>query len=276
MSRSPACTTTAGTGRSKAWRATSCSRTRHNSTARTRLWSVEMLRRFVVVPAVALCVFSGTANAAPLRVLFVGNSLTSANDLPAMVTALSKVSAGPEILTGEIAPGGYALEDHWAAGGAREALDSGNWDVVVMQQGPSSLPDSRANLVEWSRRWAGDARAHDVGPALLTVWPEQYRASYAFAAVIGSYRAAALASGALLLPGGAAWRLALQQMPKLPLYGPDGFHPSPLGTFLAAVVVYGGLTGYIPAPLPAVAGVQATPKQLRLLRRAAAGALGAR
>jgi hypothetical protein len=235
-----------------------------------------MFVRFVVVFVAALGVFASTASAAPLRVLFVGNSLTAANDLPAMVSALSKVSAGPEIQTGEIAPGGYALEDHWVTGDAREAVDSGGWDFVVMQQGPSSLPDSRTNLVEWSTRWAGEARAHDARPALLTVWPEQYRASYAFAAVVGSYRAAALASGSLLLPGGAAWRLALQRTPKLPLYGPDGFHPSPLGTYLAALVVYGGITGHVPAALPTLAGVRATPKQLRLLRRAAATALAAR
>jgi|1186.fasta_scaffold47193_2 hypothetical protein len=235
-----------------------------------------MFLRCAVLSAVALCVFAGAANAAPLRVLFVGNSLTAANDLPALVTALSKDSIGPEIETGEIAAGGYALEDHWAAGGAREALDSGRWDVVVMQQGPSSLPDSRTNLVEWSTRWAAEARAHDVRPALLTVWPEQYRAPSAFAAVVGSYRAAALASGSLLLPGGGAWRLALQRTPKLPLYGPDGFHPSPLGTYLAAVVVYGGLTGHIPAPLPALPAVRATPKQLLLLRRAAVAALASR
>src|SRR3954465_2411414 len=179
-----------------------------------------MLLRSVVVSAVAVCVFAGTASAAPLRVLFVGNSLTAANGLPAMVTALARASAGPEIEAGAIAPGGYALEDHWAAGDAREALDSGRWDFVVMQQGPSSLPDIRANLVEWSMRWAGEARAHDVRPALLTVWPEQYRASYAFAAVVGSYRAAALASGSLLLPGGAAWRLAPPGTAETPPSGP--------------------------------------------------------
>jgi hypothetical protein len=225
--------------------------------------------RLVAIGVLAL-LFAGAASAAPLRVLFVGNSLTAANDLPAMVTALSKVSLGPEIQTGEIAPGGYALEDHWATGDAREALDSGKWDIVIMQQGPSSLPDSRANLVEWSTRWANEARAHGVRPALLTVWPEQYRASSAFTAVIASYRAAALASGSLLLPAGDAWRRAS----KLPLYGPDGFHPSPLGTYLAAIVVFGGITGHVPKTLPPL--VRASPTRLKLLRTAALLALSSR
>src|SRR5689334_8700002 len=144
---------------------------------------MRMLLATAVLLAALCCGGSGLAADATLRVLFVGNSLTAANDLPALVHALAAVSAGPAIETGAVTAGGYALEDHWTNGDARHALESGDWDVVVLQQGPSSLPDSRANLVEWSKRWADDAQAHNVRPALLTVWPEQYRASYAFAAV---------------------------------------------------------------------------------------------
>lgn len=232
-----------------------------------------MLRTLLAVLVLAGCT-AAAAGAAPLRVLFVGNSLTAANDLPGMLSALSAAVGGPEIETGRIAPGGYALEDHWASGEARTALASGGWDVVVMQQGPSSLPESRTNLVEWSKRWADEARAAHVRPALFTVWPESYRAASAFAAVIGSYRAAALASQSLLLPAGLAWRLALQRAPKLRLYGPDGFHPSALGTFAAALVIYGGLTGRIPPRLPpTVQGLRLSARDARVLRRAAVDAL---
>jgi len=237
--------------------------------------------RILLATAVALAALSsgagGSAADTTLRVLFVGNSLTAANDLPALVHALAAVSAGPAIETGAVTPGGYALEDHWTNGEARHALDSGDWDVVVLQQGPSSLPESRTNLVEWSKRWADDARAHNVRPAMLTVWPEQYRASYAFAAVVQSYRVAALESGSLLLPAGAAWRIALQKTPKLRLFGPDGFHPSPLGSYLAAIVVYSGLTGHVPATLPRALGdARTSAQQLKLLRTAAALALASR
>src|SRR5690349_6806213 len=102
----------------------------------------------IAVLLAALCSGgSGAAADTTLRVLFVGNSLTAANDLPALVHALAAVSAGPAIETGTVTLGGYALEDHWTNGEARHALDSGDWDVVVLQQGPSSLPESRTNLV---------------------------------------------------------------------------------------------------------------------------------
>ena len=80
------------------------------------------------------------------------------------------------------------------------------------------------------------AREHGARPALLTVWPESYRVN-ATAEVIASYANAANAANAELYPAGLAWQSAWSRKPSLPLYGPDGFHPSPLGTYLAALVV---------------------------------------
>jgi len=178
----------------------------------------------------------------PLRVLFVGNSLTATNDLPALVARLARAFGPREIQYKTIAPGGTSIEDHWNAGVVPAELETGKWDVVVMQQGPSALPESQANLIEWATRMSKHAREHGVRPALLTVWPESYR-RYATAAVIASYANAAKAANAELYPAGVAWRAAWRRNPSLPLYGPDGFHPSGLGTYLAAIVVLAGLTG---------------------------------
>jgi hypothetical protein len=203
-----------------------------------------------------------------LRVLFVGNSLTATNDLPAAVRALAGEAGRRPVETQTVAPGGVSLEEHWRSTGARDALEEGRWDAVVLQQGPSSLPESRAHLRSWATRWADAARARGARPALLGAWPESERSS-AFPAAIASYADAAVAAGATLLPVGAAWQAAWRRDPELPLYGLDGFHPSELGTALAALVVYVGLTGVSPHELPLpVAGPTG-----RLLRDAAAAAL---
>ena len=214
----------------------------------------------------------------PLRVLFVGNSLTHTNDLPAVVATLAR-GLGTEIEYETIAPGGMSLEDHWNAGQVPAEIASGRWDAVVMQQGPSALPESQVNLREWAERLAALAREHGTRPALLTVWPEGYRVN-ALGDVIVSYANAAKAARAELYPAGVAWQSAWSRSPKLPLYGPDGFHPSTLGTYLAALVVYAGLTGQQP---PAVAfsvdrpGFKLTVSaaRARLLRTAAVDALAA-
>jgi hypothetical protein len=230
-------------------------------------------RLAVTVLALAAALGATGATGAPpasLRVLFVGNSLTASNDLPATVAGIAAAN-GRRLEYRTVAPGGFALEDHWSQGEARAALETGRWDVVVMQQGPSALPESQANLREWATRWAVEARRVGTRPALLTVWPESYRRS-ALTEVIASYARAARAARADLLPGGSAWRLAWHCDPGTPLYGPDGFHPSRPGTYAAALVVYGRLFRAPLLNLKAPAGI--SPRIARRVQAAAARALG--
>jgi hypothetical protein len=126
--------------------------------------------RFVgaLVAAAVLAVGAEAAPVQSLRVLFVGNSLTATNDLPAHVAALAQVT-GRKLEYGAVTFGGYNLEDHWNNGEARKALANGNWDFVVMQQGPSAFPESQADLRLWATRFADEARAHGTRPGLLTV-----------------------------------------------------------------------------------------------------------
>jgi hypothetical protein len=243
-----------------------------------------MRSRMPLVLVLLVAVAAGCAQAprqdgrAPLRVLFVGNSLTQTNDLPAVVATIAR-GLGTELEYRTIAPGGTSLEDHWNAGTVPAELASGSWDAVVMQQGPSALPDSQVNLREWARRLADLAREHGTRPALLTVWPESYR-SAALPDVISSYANAADAAGAELYAAGVAWQSAWKRNPALPLYGPDGFHPSPLGTYLAGLVVAAGLTGQQP-PVAAFQlhrpgfDLTVSAARARLLRSAAADALAA-
>jgi hypothetical protein len=206
-----------------------------------------------------------------LRVLFVGNSLTRSNDLPARAAALA-ASTGRRLQYKSVVYAGFSLEDHWNLGAARAALASGEWDVVVMQQGPSSLPESQEHLRTWASRFAELARAVKTRPALLTVWPEGVRRS-ALPDVISSYRLAAQAAGAELFPAGEAWQAAWRCGLRPSLYGPDGFHPSLLGTYEAALVVYGGLFG-APVRSRVLNPAGEKPRTARLLQAAAATALG--
>lgn len=183
----------------------------------------------------------------PLRVLFVGNSLTYTHDLPARVQALAE-AAGTSLARRTLAGPGLSLEDHWARG-AGEAIRSFAPDVVVLQQGPSSLPRSRRHLLRWARHFARAARAVGGRPALLMVWPGADRREV-FGAVRASYAAAAREAEGLFVPAGEAWRAAWRRDPGLRLYGPDGFHPSRTGTLVAALAVFGALAGGDPAALP--------------------------
>lgn len=228
-------------------------------------------RVFALVLALFLAPSLNAENAdEPLRVLFIGNSLTPA-DLPAAVSYLAVALGHPAPDLHALTRPNSALEDHWRSGRVEEALADGPWDVVVMQQGPSSTAANQANLAEWSARIATAAREHGARPALYMVWPSAERFED-FAGVIESYSKAAAAAQADLYPVGASWLAAWQIRPGLFLYSRDGFHPSAQGTTLAALVVTHGLYGEIPDGLPKgwrVAGRKVSTKESEVLLRAA-------
>jgi hypothetical protein len=95
-----------------------------------------------------------------------------------------------------------------------------------------------------------------------------------FDAVQISFEDAARAVGGTFMPAGEAWRWVLDRDPTVALYGSDGFHPSPIGSFLAALEIYERITGRDPRTLPAEAFVGGQPLALpvatiRLLQEAA-------
>jgi ABC-type amino acid transport substrate-binding protein len=103
--------------------------------------------------ALAVLVSCGGRSAAPARpgagcaridssitcnVLFVGNSYTAVNNLPAMFTKLA-ASGGLTVATKALDPGGTTLADHLAARDTAEALKGSTWNVVVLQD-QSQIP----------------------------------------------------------------------------------------------------------------------------------------
>jgi hypothetical protein len=211
-----------------------------------------------------------------LRVLFIGNSLTAANDLPAMVESLARAAGERTLEWKAVLQPGASLEDQWQAGDAVRAIRSQEWDVVVLQQGPSSLRESRVLLRRDTARFAKVIRAAGARPALYMVWPARQRPGD-FDGVSISYRSAAKDVEGLLVPAGDAWREAWKRDPKEELYSADGFHPSVEGSYLAALVMFQALFGKSPVGLPSriadAAGrvlADVPPERARLLQEAAA------
>ena len=217
---------------------------------------------FLVLRILCVSVVAFTTEAQrPQRILFVGNSLTFANDLPAMVRRIGDI-AGTKIRTETVALPNFSLEDHLANRQSRNKLQRGEWDIAVLQQGPSSLDESRRQFIHdvtEIRRLVPEGR--DL--AVLMVWPDRTRFRF-FDRVIESYRLAAEAAGGTVIPAGESIREGVEK--NLPLLDADGYHPTPAGTFLAALVVYRTLIGELPKGVErAGGGVGLTAEQLRQL-----------
>lgn len=188
--------------------------------------------------------------APPLHVLFIGNSLTYTNDLPAMFTALAVAAGRPRPFVRAVTGPGLSLQDQWDLGEAQKAIAVGGWDFVVLQQGPSASPEGTLLLRTYSRRFNELIRAKGGRTVLYMVWPSTSRIQD-FDGVALSYRQAAKDVGGLLCPAGETWRAAWKRDPKLALYSPDGLHPTPAGTYAAAVTFFQVLYKQSPVGLPA-------------------------
>lgn len=218
------------------------------------IFETSRVTQLVRVFALASLLFVGALPAqepdAPeeLRILFVGNSLTYTHDVPGILRELLEAKAtGPvtvEALTGP----NLGLEDHWRRRKVRKTLARGEWDVVIVQQGPSAT-EGRPSLLKYSQRFAREVETHGGDLAVYMVWPSRARFQD-FDGVIESHRMAAEQAGARLFPVGDAWRTAWAADPLLALYGPDGFHPSPEAAYLAALVIFQQITGHTTIGLP--------------------------
>jgi hypothetical protein len=181
-----------------------------------------------------LVVLAAVPAAHAQRILFIGNSLTSATDIPGRVAKLAR-AMGKDAVVESVAFANFSLEDHWNDGRAAAAIAKG-WDVVVLQQGGSAHKEAREQLVEYTKRYDGKIKAAGARTAIYMVWPLADRPQD-FSATIESYRLAAKAVDGILIPAGEAWLRVISKDRRVRLYG-GSIHPSGLGSDLAVLTIY--------------------------------------
>jgi hypothetical protein len=225
-----------------------------------------------------------------VRILFIGNSLTSTNDLPAAVQKLARahVQEWSDVSVDAVAPGGKLLAGHakdlsTPGTSLHTLLGSGpGWDFVVLQE-QSQVPglgasdpylqqsiSSAVSLAAAARDagavpvlymtwgfWNGDATNADTYPDFTTMG---VRLDDGYTAM-----ANAIQPAPLVAPVGRAFRAAHADTPEALDGGSlfrrlfsDDRHPTPLGTYLASAVIAGTLSGermvdagYLPAGISA-------------------------
>jgi len=110
-----------------------------------------------------------------LRVLFIGNSYTYVNDLPAEFSKLA-ASGHHLVETGMLAQGGWTFEEHVSDSSTTTTLGSSKWDFVVLQE-QSEIPafeQSRvASMYPAARQLVNLVRSADAKPIFFLTWAHQ-------------------------------------------------------------------------------------------------------
>ena len=120
------------------------------------------------------------------RVLFIGNSYTSVNDLPDTFADLAW-AGGHRVQTEALDEGGWTLQEHLAAPETETTLAAEHWNAVVLQeqsQIPSLAIDRTQMMYPAATKLVAEVRAHSAQPILYLTfahqdgWPEEGLADY--------------------------------------------------------------------------------------------------
>lgn len=193
---------------------------------------------------VALGPSSGAnADDTPLRILFVGNSLTGSYDMPSVFRYLAE-SGGRAVEVEECIWYGSTLGERFEREDVQAALQR-DWDYVVLQEysnRPLVDPDDfRASVAKFSQAIEGRAQI-----VLFENWP--WYGEQTIDQLDAIYAEVALEFGAIVAPLGRAWATVTTDS-AIELYS-DYAHPTPAGTYLGACVFYATLFDESPEGLP--------------------------
>jgi hypothetical protein len=192
---------------------------------------------------------------APLRVLFIGNSFVYSNDLPHQLQVLAAGDKGGRPMeVKSVVHGGWFWQQHVDDGGAAKEIAASKWDFVVLQDNSGSPLTSKDKMFKAGHVLADLVAKSGAKTVLMLTWCRKAQLDQQ-PKITSAYRDLGQELGVLVAPAGEAWAKVRQARPTIELYNPDAHHPSAVGTYLTACVIYQTLTGRTPVGLP----VQAAP-----------------
>jgi hypothetical protein len=171
-----------------------------------------------------------------VNAIFIGNSFTARNDLPGLIANLA-MAKGHTFRHRLIWKGGASLRAHWNAGEAQKAIQTGQFDAVVLQE-QSTLPvKNAARMHENVRLFDQVVRESGAKTYLYMTWARQH-APKTQEAITTAYTTVSEEISAAVVPVGIAWQNFLAKYKTPNLYDKDESHPSLAGSYLAACCLF--------------------------------------
>ncbi len=176
-----------------------------------------------------------------MKLLFIGNSHTFFNDMPHTVGELYRLTGmdSPDVV--QLTHGGMSLEWHAGQPQVWFNIKYGHYDKIVLQDvahpfyGLDPLMKGAGSIIGRMDRSVSQ-------PCLYMTWASLAHPE-AQADMIDAYTKAGEALDALVAPVGRVWEKIRYGHPEINLFWQDGEHAGPLGSYLAACVIFCTLTG---------------------------------
>lgn len=203
----------------------------------------------IIIAIASLCASCVSAEHAqsPVRLLFVGNSLTYVGNLPAVLDALAASNKKP-LQSDMIVKGGATLTERVADGSVERALVAKHYDYVVLQErggdticafGPTSCQDADASLGALAHIVA----AHGAKPILLGTYQALPQVS---TELVRAESAAASRLSIAYVPVSDRFQTAIKSAPAAEWLFTDRAHPGHDLVLLEAALLYRQVFGALP------------------------------
>ena len=228
---------------------------------RTVFWIISSL---TFIFFAAGCASKPAKPAEPYRVLFIGDSTTSRNDIPGKFKRLAELG-GHEINVASSTRDYTSLATHTRLPQTREKLENEVWDIVILQENEAILlnPESRQKIsIPMIGKYIDIVDEMD-GVILLyssigfregLVDYEEFKYLDDYESTQDAVDMAYIEIGNELnlpiAPVGKVWRQVYDTKPTFDLWQLDGLHVSPEGAYLAACVFYTAIYNQSPLDLP--------------------------
>ncbi len=174
-----------------------------------------------------------------IYLLFIGNSFTQRNNLPGLLADLA-AARNLSVRHKLISVGGASLRTHWNAGRAAQAIATGGYAYVVLQE-QSTLPVKNAErMAENVRLFDEVIRQAGSQTVLYMTWARQH-APESQSKIAAAYNTIGEELGAIVVPVGLVWQEFLAQHHQPVLHDRDQSHPTLAGSYLAACVFLASL-----------------------------------
>jgi prepilin-type N-terminal cleavage/methylation domain-containing protein len=152
---------------------------------------------------------------------------------------------------------GYELAWHWSEGVASAAIETTDFDFVVLQERSEKPCQDAAAYQESMLQFGRLARERGAIPVGYMLWERKNNSGFCPLSSIASTCERAIreiqqGDGlADVAPAGPAWKAMLDAQPDAPLHSDDGNHSAPAGAYLAACVFHAVIHEESPVGLPA-------------------------
>lgn len=193
------------------------------------------------------------------KVLFIGNSFTSQNNLPALFAQLSQGS-GKNVVVASHMPGGISVGDISQGTSAHmnnplvySLIRSNDWDYLVLQDNQGRFCLGYGQFPSSSLVIEGHIRIRDsllfYHPCAHMIWyagfgpkngylPYASTGSALIDTIYQNYQFLRDTAGQIIAPIGPAFQRIISGFPSIILWDTDDTHPSLYGSYLIANVIY--------------------------------------